>query len=70
MPLPSHLAVLLPILKSHPGATTEKVKAVLREDISINGISNRLSDLVQMGLVTRQREGKWFHYSIVKPSKN
>jgi hypothetical protein len=66
VPLPEHLSVLLPILKLHPGATTEKVKESLGEDITMNGINNRLSDLVNLGLVTRTREGKWFHYSLAK----
>jgi predicted transcriptional regulator len=66
IPLPEHLAVLLPILRRNPGATTEKVKSSLGEDITMNGISNRLSDLVGLGLVTRTREGKWFRYTIAK----
>ena len=66
VPLPEHLAVLLPILRKNPGSTTEDVKDALAEDLSIPAINNRLSDLVTLGLVIRHREGKWFHYSLAK----
>jgi DNA-binding transcriptional ArsR family regulator len=67
VPLPHHLAVLLPILKNHPGATVEKIHSIQRDQVSPNAISNRLSDLMAMGFISRHREGKFFHYRLSSP---
>lgn len=66
IPLPENLSVLLPILKSRPDATVEEVRIRLSDDITVNGVNNRLTKLVELGFATRRRVGKFFHYSLAK----
>lgn len=64
--LPKHLKKVLRCVRDHPECTTEQIRSILDEGITMNGISNRLSDLVDLKLVTRRRSGKFFHYSLAK----
>jgi predicted transcriptional regulator len=66
VPLPENLAVILPILRSRPDATVEEVRIRISDEITVNGVNNRLTRLFDLGLVTRRRVGKFFHYSLAK----
>lgn len=66
VPLPENLAVLLPILRSRPDASVEEIRIRLNDEITTNGVNNRLTKLVNLGLAKRRRVGKFFHYSLSK----
>lgn len=66
IPLPENLSVLLPILKSRPDATVEDVRIRLNDEITPNGVNNRLTKLVDLGIAKRRRVGKFYHYSLSK----
>ena len=66
VPVPEHLSALLPILKDKPDSTVKQVWEAQQDDISEGAISGRLVELVEIGLATRRRVGKFFHYSITQ----
>lgn len=66
VPLPESLAELISILRSRPDATVEEVRVHLNDEITSNGVNNRLTKLVDLGMVQRRRVGKFFHYSLTK----
>lgn len=69
IPLPDHLKETLlrfPI-------TGYRVAAQMQQyfpAITVNGISNRLQDLFNLGLLTRERSGKFWRYSRAKQPKS
>lgn len=63
--LPQALAKVLTAVNSG-GRTAEQVHARVGDCVSVNAISNRLSDLLKLRLVLRHREGKFWHYTVAK----
>ena len=53
-----------------PEITAAELSQNSREKITINGWSNRLSDLYRLRLLTRRREGKFWKYSAISKSIN
>lgn len=51
-----------------PNVTAAELSEKSREEITINGWSNRLSDLYRLRLLTRRREGKFWRYSAIAQS--
>lgn len=65
--LSEHLAVTLALVKS--GTTADEIHGKLGLDITVNAISNRLLDLFLLGLVTREKQGKCWHYTRTKKGR-
>lgn len=61
VPLPEHLSEALKAVPSKGVTYVENVAAKL--DIKPSAASNRLVDLLLMGLLKREREGKYWRYS-------
>lgn len=66
VPIPDHFKQILKLLKTHPGSTAEFIQKKQTDDVSVNAVSNRLSEMLKVNLVTRRRVGKFFHYSLSK----
>ncbi len=60
IPLPYHLAMTLGMLRT-PKTATEL--GGLIPSISASSFSNRLAELMALGFVKREREGKFWRYS-------
>jgi hypothetical protein len=67
--MPDHLARTLAYVRKHPGCTSFDIAKAEGGEITHNGATNRLDDLVKTGHVTRQRDGKFFQYTATKPRK-
>lgn len=69
VPLPNHLAELLPIVKKIPDATIEKIHEAhpRKDEVTEGAIANRMADLLTLGLVERRRVSRWFHYNLSHP---
>lgn len=67
IPLPAHLERTLSAVGSGL-KTTEQIyrRDPDRKKISRNAINNRLNDLLELGLITRYRLGKFITYSEAK----
>lgn len=63
IPLPPHLEQTLADL----GKLTKPAEYLAVRGLTVNAISNRLSDLLRLGLVTRHKEGRQWFYRAVKP---
>jgi hypothetical protein len=62
------LAHTLQALMDLGEATAKQLSDQSKETITVNGWSNRLADLYLFRLVTRRREGKFWHYSPIAKS--
>jgi hypothetical protein len=62
------LAHTLQALMDLGEATAGQLADRSKETITVNGWSNRLADLYLLRLVTRRREGKFWHYSPITKS--
>lgn len=62
------LAHTLQALMDIGEATAKQLSDQSKETITVNGWSNRLADLYLLRLVTRRREGKFWHYSPIAKS--
>jgi predicted transcriptional regulator len=61
IPMPEQLVRALKSICSGR-ETIDKIHADGNNDISLNGINNRVTELMKLGLVKRWREGRFFHY--------
>ena len=66
--LDSVLAHTLQSLVELGEATAKQLADKSKETITVNGWSNRLADLYLLRLVTRRRDGKFWHYSPITKS--
>lgn len=62
VPLKQHLEEILSFVKRHPGCTTEQFHAQFPL-VTMAAATNRLEDLIDLGLVTRIRQGKFYYYT-------
>lgn len=65
MPIPPHLADTLAALKTRRHGTALDLSLSF-PGITVNAISNRLAELLQLDFVSRQRRGKFWVYSAAK----
>lgn len=65
VPLPEHLEQTLAAL----GGRTKPAEYLSGAGLTINAISNRLADLLKLGLVTRHKEGRQWFYRAARKAK-
>lgn len=63
MPLPPYLEETLKIVMRYPGCDSSQVQSHIGGNMTLGAMTNRLADLVGLGLITREREGKSYHYT-------
>jgi DNA-binding transcriptional regulator WhiA len=62
-PLPDHLEEVLRIVRKNRHCTIPEIHKALGADITTNGVNNRVSDLLELGLLRKAGKiGKFFVY--------
>jgi len=64
-PLSDEYMETLSVVKRLPGKSSADFLAALPH-VKMAALCNRLTDLMQMGFVTRERKGKFYYYTAVK----
>lgn len=66
--LSAHLAETFALVVKYPNIGSDAVASALGLN-SPNAATNRLCDLILLGLVEREKQGKYWHYSRTKARK-
>ncbi len=64
-PLPDHLEEVVQIVRKSKVCTIPEIHKALGQDITTNGVNNRVSDLLELGLLRKSGKiGKFFVYKL------
>lgn len=67
--LPEHLTETYGIIKKHGPLTVVQIRAKIATVISITGVGQRVTDLINAGLVSGKKNGRAREFSVVTKTK-